>query len=125
MEHRWVKGGIVFYTNWFIPKKFSGMTYGFIAFIRPHLFDDVGLLAHESTHIKQWWRSFGLGPFLYLLSKNYRLKWEVEAYRAQLAVLPETLRWGAAQKFASSLSTKYRLGIPFEAAFALIYGREN
>jgi len=107
---------MVFYTNWFIPAKFSAVTYGPFIFIRPTKREDIGLLAHEKTHVKQFWRNPLFGLF-YLLSSKARLKYEVEAYREQLKYHPDRL-----DAFATSLATKYNLGITKEAAASLLKG---
>ena len=52
--------------------------------IRKGYENDKGLLEHEKVHVWQFWRTFGLHSLLYLISKRYRLKAEVEAYKVQL-----------------------------------------
>jgi len=93
------------------PNGFAGYTYPFVILINKKYENDIGLLQHELTHIKQIYRTFGLHLFLYLFSKKYRLKAEVEAYRAQLKYSPNSL-----DKFAMYLSTKYNLNIDFKEA---------
>lgn len=102
---------MAFYTNWFIPKRFAATTYGPFIFIRPEKKSDAGLLAHEQTHVRQFWRNpfFGIA---YCLSKEARLKYEVEAYREQLKFSPDK-----ADAFALALSTKYGLDITKDEAF--------
>lgn len=107
---------LVFYTDLFIPKRFAGYTVGFIILIRPAYKDDVGLLAHESTHVKQFWRSFGLFGFLYGVSKKYRLKYEAEAYRVQLTYCSED----KINLFAKFLVDNYNLGITIEEALTAL-----
>lgn len=105
---------MIFYTNWFIPARFSAMTYGPFIFIRPSRKDDAGLLAHEQVHVAQFKRNpfFGLA---YLFSKKARLGYEVEAYREQLKHNPERL-----YAYADALANKYGLDITLdEAAKAL------
>jgi len=72
-------------------------------------------LAHEMVHVEQqrnagvltfWWR--------YITSKAYRLAYEVEAYKAQIAA-------GAALiTCARHLATDYRLGITQAEALKLL-----
>ena len=80
---------LVFYTNLFVPKISAGCTRGPFIFIRPRYKDDKGLLEHEKVHVRQWFRTLGLHGFIYALSKRYRLKCEVEAYKEQLKHYPE------------------------------------
>lgn len=103
---------MIVYTNWFIPARFDGFTFGPVAFIRPRRKGDAGIVAHESTHVRQFWRSFGLAGFLYVLSKKKRLEYEVEAYREELKISPDK-----AEAFALALSTKYGLSITKDEAF--------
>lgn len=100
----------VFYTNWLLMKGFSGATYctPFI-FIRPERKGDEGLLEHEKTHVRQFWRN----PFMflwYVFSKQARYQYELEAYRVQLRYSPHRL-YG----YAVTLATKYGLDLSIEA----------
>jgi hypothetical protein len=104
---------MVFYTNWFLMKGFSGATYctPFI-FIRPERKGDVGLLEHEKTHVKQFWKN-PLMFLWYVFSKKARYAYELEAYRVQMKYSPERV-YG----FASTLATKYGLNLPIEKVLA-------
>lgn len=74
---------LVFYTN-NIKSGFGGMTFGPIVKIREKYKNtDIGLLQHELTHVKQWYRTFLTHGFWYKFSESYRLKSEVEAYKVQ------------------------------------------
>ena len=114
-----MKPAIVIYTDLMIPARFSGYSLGPIILIRPSHQWDRGLHKHELVHARQWWRGLGIGHALrYWLSRSYRLRAEVEAYREQL-------RWDsspalAAKLFARFLADKYDLGITFEQALALL-----
>ena len=59
----------------------GGCTLWRFVFMRTKYRQDVGLLAHELTHIRQGWRML-LYPFRYP-----RLQLEVEAFRAQIAAM--------------------------------------
>jgi hypothetical protein len=96
----------------------AGRTNTFVIRIRPAYKDDIGLLEHEKIHVSQFWRSFGIHGFWYLLSKSYRLDCEVEAYKKQLEYAEdreENRRW-----FANRISTKYGLDITEEDACKLL-----
>jgi hypothetical protein len=98
----------VFYTNWFIPARFGATTYGPFVFVRPkYKGTDEGLLQHELTHVKQFWRNplFGLW---YFFSKNARYKYELEAYRVQLKYYTDN----RAGTFAWYLVNNYKLHVP-------------
>lgn len=74
---------LVFYTK-YLPENKGGVANGFIIRINPKYKIDYGILNHELTHVKQWYRTFTLHSFLYLFSKKYRLNSEIEAYKEQL-----------------------------------------
>ncbi|QYY30295.1 DUF4157 domain-containing protein [Cupriavidus pinatubonensis] len=97
-----------------IPARFDGYTVGPVVLVRPGTSE--ALLAHELTHVRQFWRTGGLYGLLTWLSPRWRLRFELEAYRAQLAVtgpLP-TLH------FAAVLASNYDLSITQEEAYRLL-----
>ena len=69
--------------------------------ISPKYTNDKGLLDHELTHVRQWYRTFGFHSWLYKNKKKYRLNAEVEAYKEQLKSYPDKLSY-----FALVLVTK-------------------
>lgn len=109
---------IVTNSNLVIPKVYGAMTRGCFIFVRPEFKENYALIEHEKVHVKQFWKSFGLHPFRYNLSKDYRLKCEVEAYKRQL----EYLNFDQASKvyFAKYLAENYGLDISFDEAYALL-----
>ena len=106
-----------------LPANSNGAANGPVVRIRPGYEDDRGLLEHELTHVKQWWRTLGLHSILYLCSKRYRLKAEVEAYREQLKYPPATNDpdWYRA-KYAAFICGRYDLVtyVSQEEALALL-----
>lgn len=106
----------VIYTNRFIPAIYAGRTIGPIVLIRPEYKSDTGLLEHEKVHVRQFWRTLGLFGIPYLLSKKYRLKYELEAYKEQLKYYTTDKK----ALFASHLATKYNLNITQEEALKLL-----
>ena len=74
-----------------LPQNSNGCANGPIIRIRPAYKGDEGLKQHEICHVHQWWRTLGLHSLLYLVSKRYRLRAEVEAYREQLKYNPENI----------------------------------
>lgn len=75
---------MVIFTNRFIPEQFAGYTVFCFALIRPEYREDLGLIEHEKTHVKQFWRLPFIHGLRYRFSKSYRLNCEVEAYKEQL-----------------------------------------
>ena len=106
---------MIFYTNRFVPKGAAGCARGPIIFIRPEYRNDAGLLAHEKTHRAQWFLTFGLHSFLYLLAERYRLWSEVEAYKVQLEHSP-----GREDLFAKFIAEDYDLDITQAEALELL-----
>lgn len=108
---------MIIYTNYFIPPQHHACTRGPIIFIRPEYKDDAGLLAHEKVHVRQWWRTLGLHSFLYLFSKEYKLRAEVEAYKAQAEYVQGH---DPMPTYAHFIATKYNLNTTEEEALALL-----
>lgn len=106
---------MIFYTDKFVPKNAAGCACAFLIFIRPDYKNDIGLLEHEKVHVLQWKRTFGLHSYLYLFSKSYRLKSEVEAYKKQLEYSPNS-----AELFAKYIATMYNINITQEEAKKLL-----
>ncbi len=106
----------VIYINKLIPAKFAAKTIGPIILIRPSHKDDTGLLEHEKVHVRQFWSTLGLFGIPYLLSKKYRLKYELAAYKEQLKYYATDKR----SLFAHYLATKYNLNITQEEALKLL-----
>lgn len=109
---------MIIYTNWFVPSRFGGVNYGPISFIRPRNRGDQGMVAHENTHQRQFWRSFGLMGIFYKLSKKRRYEYELEAYRNQLATKPEQDKEKLAVVYAGHLATLYGLDVTVDQALA-------
>jgi hypothetical protein len=103
-----------------IPQRFAGMTFTFVILIRPAHRNDAGLHEHEKVHVRQFWLTWGLHPLLYGLSKGYRLRAEVEAYRVQLRFSP-----GNEELFAGFLATKYGLAVTPENALRLLKSQHS
>lgn len=107
---------LTFYTDRFIPSISRGCARGPLIFIRPQYKDDRGLLEHEKVHRKQWLRTIGIHPFLYLFSDKYKLRAEVEAFKEQA-------QWYADDRlpyFAKVIATKYELNVSEEDVLKLL-----
>lgn len=105
---------LVVETRWLIPRGFDAFTPGPLILLRPGASD--ALIEHEKVHVRQFWRSWGLMGVLYLASRRWRLRYEVEAYREQLRHSPP----GAAHALARFLAGKYRLKISEAEAYRLL-----
>lgn len=97
---------IIWYTNNISDTRYGGVANGPLIRIRSKYVIDHGLLEHELTHVKQWYRTGGLHGLLYRFSSDYRLRSEVEAYRAQLQHPRSTTSIAYAVK---AIQTKYSL----------------
>lgn len=106
---------MIIYTDKLIPKGFDSITLGTVILIRPNKRGDIQLIRHEEAHVRQFWRSFGLFPILYLVSKTYRLKCEVEAYK-------ESMDYGMPWHDAAYNLRKYDSGLSYGAAIKLLGG---
>ena len=104
---------MIIYTN-LMPARFGGYTIGPISLIRPKYKDDLSLHAHEAVHRKQFSRNPLIG-LAYFFSRRSRKEYEVEAFRAQLAVNPALL-----EDCARLLSTNYNLSISIAEAKTLL-----
>lgn len=89
-------------------KGFAGYSYGPLVKIKKSYKDDVGLLEHELTHSRQFYRYLGTWGLFYLSAK-FRYKFEFEAYKVQLSFAGEGERDRLADKFAVFICTKYGL----------------
>lgn len=98
-----------------LPEGVGGQAKAWFIKIRPEYKDDKGILAHELCHVGQWWRTLGFHSILYLISKSYRLKCEVEAYRIQLTYSPGQLDY-----FAKRMTEMYGLSITIDEARRLL-----
>lgn len=83
--------------------------------IRPKYRNDVGILEHEKTHVRQFFRTCGLHGQL-LRFRWYRLRAEVEAYREQLKHRNNVLQ------LATRLAVYYDLDITIKEAVELLKG---
>ena len=97
---------LVFYTD-NLPENKAGVANAFVIRIRPKYKTDKGLLQHELVHVKQWFRTFTLHSPLYMFSKSYRLKAELEAYREQLKYYEDD----RTEMFAGFICNDYDLNV--------------
>lgn len=98
-------------TAW-LPQGISGIALGPLVLLHRAQFNDEALRAHELVHVRQFYRSLGLFPLLYLLWPGYRFTCEVEAYRVQILLQPsEAARQRLTEHAAALLATRYGLRV--------------
>jgi hypothetical protein len=105
-----------FYTNSFIPNGYDAYTRGPFVFVRPEHKNDLGLIAHEKVHVRQWFCTLMLHPLLYLISDKYKLNSEVEAYKEQLKHYPKSTQENNLILFSGYLANNYNLNITQDEA---------
>ena len=99
----------VFYTD-NLAEWQGGCANGPVVRIRTKYKDvDTGILQHELTHVKQFYRMLGFHGLLYLLFDTYRYRSEIEAYRVQLDCYGT--RNAPPTWCIDAIMTKYRLSI--------------
>lgn len=125
-----------------LPSDFGGTAQGPLIKLLSKYKDDIGLIEHEKTHVRQWyavlvlgmllsalltllaspslWPLFGLTPFLhqllYKLIRPYRRGCEVRAYRKQIS----TGGYASNEFAVSALVDKYDLSLSMDEARALL-----
>jgi hypothetical protein len=111
--------GIIF-TRW-LPKKIIGVSLGFFVLIDRRYAHDEPTIVHELIHCQQFWRGGLLVHFLrYWLSSSYRQSSEVEAFRAELALVSQETYAARLLANAESLATAYRLKLSVAEAILLL-----
>jgi hypothetical protein len=100
-----------------LPEGKAGQAKFWFIKIRPSYKDDIGLLNHEIEHVRQFWR-YGLlvHQVLYPLSKQYRLKCEVEAYKIQLKYYTDD----RTELFAEFICNNYSLNVEKEDVIKML-----
>lgn len=91
-----------------IKDGFGGMAYGPYVKLRLKYREDEGLLQHELTHAKQWYRTIGTHGIWYLLFERYRLQSEIEAYAVQ-AMQPMNWASDPTDWMADAILAKYNI----------------
>lgn len=120
MEIRWVfKCLPAFICYCDLPKGNGGVAFGPLIVLKKKYRGDTsaatkGLLEHELTHARQFYRTCGLNGPRYLFAR-WRLAYEVEAYKVELRYDP-----GAAREFAWCIANRYGLGITESQALELL-----
>ena len=91
-------------------KDHAGFSYGPYIKIKDSYKNDIGLLNHELTHSRQFYRTIGLWWILYRFA-GFRYGYEVEAYRVQLSYVADDMREQAIERFVGFIANKYSLSV--------------
>ena len=99
----------IFWTEKTLKDWQGGYSVGFFCVIRPKYRErgDEGIVQHELTHCKQFYKRFPLHGLLYRFNDTYRMNAECEAYAVQLKNYPEraaNFGW-----MVDAMATKYNL----------------
>tara|TARA_B100000497_G_scaffold124423_1_gene158896 strand:- start:1411 stop:1884 length:474 start_codon:yes stop_codon:yes gene_type:complete len=111
---------IIIVTNVTIPKRFAAVVRGFFIFVRPQYKDNIPLIEHEKVHIQQFWRTFGAHGLMYLFSKGYRLRSELEGYSVQIKKREELGKPPKFEYFSRCIADHYNLDITDKEAKILL-----
>lgn len=104
-----------------LPGRLVGVCLGpFVVLARDYA-NDWPTVVHELEHCKQFWRGGLVIHFArYYISRNYRLRSELEAYRAELAVCQPGERQTRLEDSARALASGYQLGLDTDTCRALL-----
>lgn len=95
-----------------MPGRLVGLSMGVFIVVRSDYLADRPTIVHELEHCKQFWRGgIVLHMLRYYASRAYRLRVEVEAFRAELAACPPWLVQDRLDDAARALSGGYHVGL--------------
>lgn len=104
-----------------MPGRLVGLCVGPFVVVREDYAADYPTIVHELTHCKQFWRGLAVLHLIrYYGSRRYRLKAEVEAFRAELDACAPAERRQRLHESARSLASSYSLGLDTEACRLLL-----
>ncbi len=104
-----------------MPGRLVGLCVGPFVVVREDYASDYPTIVHELTHCKQFWRGLTVLHLIrYYGSRRYRLKAELEAFRAELDACAPGERRQRLLESARSLASSYSLGLDIEACQLLL-----
>ena len=104
-----------------MPGRLVGLCVGPFVVVREDYASDHPTIVHELTHCKQFWRGLTVLHLIrYYGSRRYRLKAELEAFRAELDACAPGERRQRLLESARSLASSYSLGLDIEACRLLL-----
>ena len=94
-----------------MPGRLIGLSLGAFVIVRTDYADERPTIVHELEHCKQFWRG-GLVIHMvrYYTSQRYRLRTELEAFRAELAACTDAIREQRLEESVRVLSSCYQIG---------------
>lgn len=104
-----------------LPGRLVGICLGPFVVVARDYANDWPTVVHELEHCKQFWRGGLVIHFLrYYLSRPYRLRAELEAYRAELDACQPIERAVRLDESARALATGYQLRIDIDTCRTLL-----
>jgi len=104
-----------------MPGRLVGLCVGPFIVVREDYASDYPTIVHELTHCKQFWRGLTVLHLIrYYGSRRYRLRAEVEAFRAELAACAPGERRQRLNESARSLASSYSLDLDANACRLLL-----
>lgn len=104
-----------------MPHRLVGLSMGMFVVVRSDHLGDRPTIVHELEHCKQFWRGGALVHMVrYYLSRCYRLRMEVEAFRAELAACEPEDREARLDDAVRALASGYHVGIDAQACRHLL-----
>lgn len=104
---------MIFYPRWLFAAGFTPTSW--LTFIRADCRNDIPLHKHEEVHQRQMREDLTIVFWMrYLFSRKWRMKYEVEAYKTQIA------NGASLNVCAIHLSSMYFLGITVDEAEKLL-----
>jgi hypothetical protein len=104
-----------------LPGRLIGLSMGLFIVLRSDHADDRPTLVHELEHCKQFWRGGAVIHMLrYYASRDYRLRVELEAFRAELDACTAAEHGPRLDDAARALSSGYHVGLDVHACRLLL-----
>jgi hypothetical protein len=104
-----------------MPGRLVGLSMGVFVVVRSDYAADRPTLIHELEHCKQFWRGGVLLHMLrYYASRDYRLRVELEAFRAEIDACAPHQRGARLDDAARALASGYHVGLDVHACRHLL-----
>lgn len=104
-----------------LPGRLVGLSMGLFVVVRTDYAADRPTIVHELEHCKQFWRGGALLHMLrYYASRAYRLRVELEAFRAELDACRPEERGLRLDDAARALASGYHVGLDVHACRHLL-----
>jgi hypothetical protein len=104
-----------------MPSRLVGLSMGLFVVVRSDHAADRPTIVHELEHCKQFWRGGAVLHMLrYCASRPYRLRVEVEAFRAELDACRPEDRGSRLDDAARALASSYHVGLDVHACRHLL-----